>query len=137
MMNHKPTTSELQSSTRSKSSMMYHRFRRRRFYHVFLCSFLSLLYTEAFQRSLHGRRFGRAMKLRSTRVQEQPRTWDVQRSNNNNMAAVSDNRSRSRQKMKPMPITGYDAQAIEEFYDRRPLQVGWRLNSLGFPLLGG
>jgi hypothetical protein len=35
-----------------------------------------------------------------------------------------------------MPITGYDAKAIEEYYDRRPLQVGWRLNSLGFPLLG-
>jgi len=35
-----------------------------------------------------------------------------------------------------MPITGYDAEAIEAFYDTRPLQVGWRLNSLGFPLLG-
>jgi len=35
-----------------------------------------------------------------------------------------------------MPITGYDAKAILEFYDRRPLQVGWRLNSLGLPLLG-
>ena len=33
-------------------------------------------------------------------------------------------------------MTGYDSKAIEEFYDRRPLQVGWRLNSLGFPLLG-
>ena len=41
-----------------------------------------------------------------------------------------------REKTKPMPITGYDASAIEDFYDRRPLQVGWRLNSLGFPLLG-
>ena len=47
-----------------------------------------------------------------------------------------DNRSRSRQKMKPMPITGYDGKAIEEFYDVRPLEVGWRLNVLGFPLLG-
>jgi predicted unusual protein kinase regulating ubiquinone biosynthesis (AarF/ABC1/UbiB family) len=37
--------------------------------------------------------------------------------------------------MKPMAVTGYDAKAIEEFYDVRPLQVGWRLNSLGFPLL--
>jgi len=35
-----------------------------------------------------------------------------------------------------MPVTGYDAQTILDFYDRRPLQVGWRLNSLGFPLLG-
>jgi hypothetical protein len=35
-----------------------------------------------------------------------------------------------------MPVTGYDAQAIEKYYDLRPLQVGWRLNSIGFPLLG-
>jgi hypothetical protein len=41
-----------------------------------------------------------------------------------------------RRKIKPMPITGYDAGAIEEYYNGRPLQVGWRLNSLGFPLLG-
>lgn len=33
-------------------------------------------------------------------------------------------------------MTGYNYKAIEELYDRRPLQVGWRLNSLGFPLLG-
>ena len=45
------------------------------------------------------------------------------------------NRSRNKQKMKPMPVTGYDAKAIEEYYDMRPLQVGWRLNTLGFPLL--
>jgi hypothetical protein len=38
--------------------------------------------------------------------------------------------------MKPMPITGYDYKSIEEYYDRRPLQVGWRLNSLSLPLLG-
>lgn len=36
---------------------------------------------------------------------------------------------------KPMPITGYDADAICEHYDRRPLEVGWRLNSLGIPLV--
>ena len=41
-----------------------------------------------------------------------------------------------KRKTKPMPFTGYDFQAIEELYDRRPLQVGWRLNSLGIPLLG-
>ena len=34
-----------------------------------------------------------------------------------------------------MPLTGYDAKAIEAYYDIRPLQVGWRLNSLGLPLL--
>jgi len=37
--------------------------------------------------------------------------------------------------MKPMPVTGYDAKAIEEYYDIRPLQVGYRLNAIGFPLL--
>jgi len=41
-----------------------------------------------------------------------------------------------RRKLEPLPITGYDAMAIEAKYDMRPLQVGWRLNSLGFPLLG-
>jgi hypothetical protein len=43
---------------------------------------------------------------------------------------------RVRQKTKPMPVTGYNAKSIEDYYDRRPFQVGWRLNSLGFPLLG-
>ena len=52
-------------------------------------------------------------------------------SNNNNVAG----RSRNKQKKKPMPVTGYDAKAIEKHYDMRPLQVGWRLNSLGLPLL--
>jgi hypothetical protein len=41
-----------------------------------------------------------------------------------------------RQKMKPMPILGYNARNILAYYDARPLEVGWRLNSLGFPLLG-
>ena len=44
--------------------------------------------------------------------------------------------AREHMKIQPLPIKGYDALAIEEYYDRRPLQVGWRLNSLGFPLLG-
>jgi hypothetical protein len=38
--------------------------------------------------------------------------------------------------MKPMPILGYNARTILAYYDARPLEVGWRLNSLGFPLLG-
>jgi predicted unusual protein kinase regulating ubiquinone biosynthesis (AarF/ABC1/UbiB family) len=41
-----------------------------------------------------------------------------------------------RRKINPLPITGYDAAAIEDYYNGRPFQVGWRLNSLGFPLLG-
>ena len=36
----------------------------------------------------------------------------------------------------PMPILGYDGEAIMEYYDRRPLEVGWRLNSLGIPMVG-
>jgi len=39
-------------------------------------------------------------------------------------------------KMTPMPILGYDSNAIIDFYDKRPWEVGWRLNSLGLPLLG-
>jgi len=34
-----------------------------------------------------------------------------------------------------IPKSGYDIDAILKYYDRRPLQVGWRLNSLGLPLL--
>lgn len=71
--------------------------------------------------------------LRSTRTDDHRRTWNVEKKTSQN---GPDNRSWSRQKMKPMPITGYNAKKIEEYYDRRPLQVGWRLNSLGFPLLG-
>jgi hypothetical protein len=43
---------------------------------------------------------------------------------------------RQKRKTQPLPISGYSAKEIEDFYDRRPFQVGWRLNSLGFPLLG-
>lgn len=39
-------------------------------------------------------------------------------------------------KTKPMPVTGYNAKEICETYDRRPFQVGWRMNSVGLPLLG-
>ena len=31
---------------------------------------------------------------------------------------------------------GYDAQSILNFYDRRPWEIGFRLNMLGLPLLG-
>lgn len=41
-----------------------------------------------------------------------------------------------KRKTKPMPIVGYDAKEICETYDRRPFQVGWRMNSVGLPLLG-
>ena len=39
-------------------------------------------------------------------------------------------------KKRPMPVVGYDAKKICEYYDRRPLVVGWRLNRLSLPLLG-
>jgi len=41
-----------------------------------------------------------------------------------------------KKKTKPMPITGYDANQICKTYDRRPFQVGWRMNAVGLPLLG-
>lgn len=41
-----------------------------------------------------------------------------------------------RRKNKIKSIVGYNAERICNFYDRSPLVVGWRLNSLGFPLLG-
>ena len=49
---------------------------------------------------------------------------------------VLQRRRQRRQKMKPMPILGYSARTILAYYDARPLEVGWRLNSLLFPLLG-
>lgn len=45
-------------------------------------------------------------------------------------------RKKSREKITPMPVTGYYAEEILEYYDRRPFQVIWRLNALGLPLLG-
>ena len=39
-------------------------------------------------------------------------------------------------KKKPMPIIGYNGEDICDYYDRRPLVVGWRLNILSLPLLG-
>jgi hypothetical protein len=39
-------------------------------------------------------------------------------------------------KKRPMPVIGYNAKEICDFYDRRPLVVGWRLNKLSLPLLG-
>lgn len=99
--------------------------RRKRRYAVIVVSLWSFLSMGspscAFQNSLFSDRQKRTnpnSPLFSTR--ESTKSWD----------------SKRRKKTKPMPVTGYDAQSIEEYYDRRPLQVGWRLNSLGFPLLG-
>lgn len=66
------------------------------------------------------------------------RTWDVyhQHSGTSTTEITTVRRKRNRQKTKPMPVVGYDANVILEHYDRRPFQVGWRLNSLAFPLLG-
>lgn len=95
-----------------------------------------------------------SMENERRREQESSRTWsNVQRRSgagstyNARLSPIPTDQSpihinevsrpgQGRKKMKPMPVTGYDAQSILNFYDRRPLQVGWRLNSLGFPLLG-
>ncbi|CAB9520424.1 OF BC1 COMPLEX KINASE 3, chloroplastic [Seminavis robusta] len=84
-------------------------------------------------------------KLGSSRTDWDTRTWNqgpgrgrVSFSSSTQSTHKNDkqNQVRQRRKTKPMPVTGYDFKDIEETYDRRPLQVGWRLNSLGFPLLG-
>lgn len=41
----------------------------------------------------------------------------------------------SMKKKRPMPVIGYNAKEICDFYDRRPFVVGWRLNKLSLPLL--
>lgn len=72
----------------------------------------------------------------SFNVDPTSRTWSQSPTPEARSGASNTNISGARKKTKPMPITGYDAVAIEEFYDRRPLEVAWRLNLLGFPLLG-
>lgn len=92
------------------------------------------------------------MSTPATFPRQGSRTWNqkprdqghsVGGDNSNNKAALlvtpppeNTNGKRVRIKTKPMPVTGYNAKAIEDYYDRQPFQVGWRLNSLGFPLLG-
>eukprot|EP00980_Cylindrotheca_fusiformis_P007050 scaffold1481_cov137-Cylindrotheca_fusiformis.AAC.4 len=104
-----------------------------RFLVVSLGSFLSMStpgYVAAFQPTLC-RKSHHYTQLLSSNVEDH--TWTQQ-----NLHQVLDASpiGRRRPKAKPMPVTGYDARAIERYYDRRPLQVGWRLNCLGFPLLG-
>jgi len=45
-------------------------------------------------------------------------------------------RNRKSKKKKPMPVVGYNGEEICEYYDRSPLIVGWRMNSISIPLLG-
>ena len=99
--------------------------------------------TSSFPGSLVRRKQGTfTSALSSARVdsmEPSSRTWNVQRHpqvQQRLSGGAIDDRSRSRKKMKPMPITGYNYREIAEYYDRRPLQVGWRLNSLGIPMLG-
>jgi len=116
---------------------------------VFLASFLLVLNgsdksVNAFQRqhmysNLRQRPESAAyFALFSSRAEEDPSShikyWNPLQESSDKKSKV-DGGSRNKQKMKPMPVTGYDAKAIEKYYDMRPLQVGWRLNSLGFPLL--
>lgn len=44
--------------------------------------------------------------------------------------------SNSGQQSNTIYNVGYDADSIIDFYDRRPWEVGLRLNMLGLPLLG-
>ena len=67
------------------------------------------------------------------------RTWNQRPdlpASSSQAAQNGTNRRRRQRKPKPIPVTGYNGKEIEDYYDRRPFQVGWRLNILGFPLLG-
>lgn len=71
--------------------------------------------------------FGQVMALSSTGGAT------TRRINANTSVSISKNRMIKQQ---PMPLVGYDAEKIIHHYDRRPLEVGWRLNALSLPLLG-
>ena len=43
---------------------------------------------------------------------------------------------RRKLKSEAMPVTGYNPEALDDYFDRHPWKVAWRLNSIGFPLLG-
>ena len=119
---------------------------------VWLLFSLSVGNTDCFQTVLRSRyrQPDSSRMFQASQMQQQPgpRTWvqrpgwppnttDQQRNlEKDSTLATATKPVRRRQKMKPLPVTGYDARAIEEHYDMRPLEVGWRLNSLGFPLLG-
>lgn len=66
----------------------------------------------------------------------QQQMGEIRQQRNDGSGGGPRRRRRRREKMKPMPVRGYDASAIEDYYDLRPFEVGWRLNSLGLPLLG-
>lgn len=84
--------------------------------------------------------------LTASSIDNPPRTWvqrpgwppkkEVPQEDESQLTSPEPDLHRRRQKTKPLPVLGYDYRAIEEFYDIRPFQVIWRLNSLGFPLLG-
>ena len=76
-----------------------------------------------------------ALDSESMRTDSQSqRTWN--RSRYSRQRPEPKQRGSMSKKTKPMPVVGYDADRIMDFYDRRPLQVGWRLNTVGLPLLG-
>jgi hypothetical protein len=101
---------------------------------VSLWSFLSIGnpgYTHAFHSSSQGKSV-----VHKTRLFSSHSNNGESRARNARRRFNGFTNSSIQQKTKPIPVTGYDAKTIEQYYDRRPLQVGWRLNSLGFPLLG-
>lgn len=97
--------------------------------HAFSCSFQRNGLVRTCSTDRCKRRSDSSLFL-ATHSGNQPRTW------NRKQLGQAGTHSMEIQKTKPMPVVGYDYEAICNFYDRRPLQVGWRLNSLGLPLLG-
>lgn len=107
--------------------------------HPFLCSFLFLFSVQCNKNSIRTVEGFTSIQQFRPRIREssalflessaKPRTWNQRPQKESDVV-------RDDKKMEPLPILGYDSDAIIDFYDRRPLEVGWRLNSLGLPLLG-
>jgi hypothetical protein len=134
----RPTRTKKRRSHDASNEACKGSLRQSLFFAAVLCSLCMPQFAVAFSTPPISEQSNHLPSLKSSYIDE-PRTWDLHRNINNNDPPndnMSDDRSKSRQKMKPMPITGYDYKSIEEYYDRRPLQVGWRLNSLSLPLLG-
>lgn len=133
------TTMALEASAMAGSTPSKMNYRRRR--RILLSvPLLSVPLIQAFAPRIH-----HSARTSSLALDAASRTWDQTRhklvysgqdSPEEDASPPTRTKPIEKIKSKPMPITGYDANEICEFYDRRPFQVGWRMNAVGLPLLG-
>ena len=103
---------------------------------VVISAVVMMFYHDGVTHALTATHFTSARRY-NTALSVESRTWDQTRHKLIYNGEDPDRPSnRITVKSNPMPYTGYDATAICDFYDSRPLQVGWRLNAVGLPLLG-